>query len=99
MGKSKVCVGIAWYKKEQWELLKATAADSENIEDTYEEWEKQASHTIKELKKKGQNIEKIGFDVNKFNDWCKKNGKKPDSLSRANYVAELLKEMKEYNYN
>ena len=48
--------GMAWYRKDQWELLKLTAADSENIEDTYEEWEKQAIFTLKELEKRGSDV-------------------------------------------
>ena len=82
---------MAWYRKDQWELLKLTAADSENIEDTYEVWEKQAIFALKELKKRGQFFEKVDFDVKQFNQWCKEENKKPDSKTRSEYVAYLLR--------
>jgi len=92
MGKPKTVIGIAWYRKEQWELLKTTAADSEIIENTYEEWEKQATRTLIEIRNQGQNIERVEFDVEKFNEWCKKCGKKPDAKARTEYVTKLLRE-------
>ena len=37
MKEQNTLFGIAWYRKEQWELLKSTAADFELIEDAFEE--------------------------------------------------------------
>ncbi len=88
----RIIIGIAWYRKEQWELLKSTAVDSEIIENTYEEWEKKANKILIKLKKQGFHVEKVDFDVEKFNEWCKKCGKKPDTRSRTEYVIKLLQE-------
>ena len=92
MKEQNTLFGIAWYRKEQWELLKSTAADFELIEDTFEEWEKNAKKALRNLRKEGANVIKVDFDVEEFNEWCKKNNKRPDTRTRSDYVAYLLRE-------
>ena len=67
--------GIALYRKNQQELLKLKATGSENIKDTYKEWEKQTSLTIKEFKRKGHVLEKVDFNVIQFNQQCREENK------------------------
>ncbi len=66
-------LGIAWYRENQWELLKSTASDPEAIEDTYEEWVQKATKAIKRMKKPGVELLKVDFDVIQFNEWCRAN--------------------------
>lgn len=90
MNKSKN-VGIAWYQREQWTLLKQTAFDKEAIENTFEEWEIKAKRMIKKMKSNGIFVVAVPFDVNVFNKWCMDKGKIPNGESRAEYVASYLK--------
>lgn len=83
--------GVAWYREDQWELLKSTAADPEEIEDTYQEWLKGALNLIKTLKRQGLDVCKVDLDVGRFNDWCQMNRRVPNGESRAEYVAELVR--------
>ncbi len=92
MKKEKKGIGIAWYQKEQWSLLKETAFDKEDIEDTYDEWKLQADKKIKQMRRQGLHIIKVSFDVHAFNAWCLKKGKIPDGQSRAEYTVNWLQE-------
>ncbi len=85
-------LGIAWYREEQWQLLKSTASDPEIIEDTYQEWLQSAKESIKKLKKQGLTPMQVNLDVKKFNDWCRREGRIPDAASRSEYTAELLRQ-------
>ncbi len=84
-------LGIAWYRKDQWQLLRSTACDAENIEDTYQEWLRSAEKAIKRFKKQGLKPVKVDLDVKEFNDWCEREGKIPNAGSRSEYAAELLR--------
>jgi hypothetical protein len=84
-------LGIAWYREDQWELLKVTATDPEVIEDTYQEWLANAKVRVEELREAGQEIVEVDFDVNEFNDWCRNNEKTLNGTSRSEYTAQLLR--------
>ncbi len=84
-------LGIAWYREDQWQLLRSTASDVENIEDTYQEWLQSAEKAMKELKKQGLKPVKADLNVKEFNEWCEIEGRIPDAGSRSEYTAELLR--------
>ena len=42
-------VGIAWYDSTQWTKLKQIAADTEQLDDTHEEWKRNAERTERQL--------------------------------------------------
>jgi hypothetical protein len=88
---SKMKLGIAWYRADQWELLKATATDPEIIEDTYQEWLANTKKRLEELREAGQEIVEVDFDVKKFNNWCENNEKALNGTSRSEYTARLLR--------
>jgi hypothetical protein len=85
-----VKIGIAWYREDQWSLLRSTAADPEAIEDTYRDWLTYAVKLIEDLKQQGFDPVRVDFDVKKFNKWCKQNQKAPNSRSRSQYATHLL---------
>jgi len=99
MKKEGMKFGIAWFREDQWPLLRSTASDSEVIEDTYQEWLDHAYEFIKKLKKEGYQPVKIDFDVNEFNDWCQRNMKVPNGDSRSEYTAHLLRVRDENSSN
>ncbi|VGO11922.1 hypothetical protein PDESU_00470 [Pontiella desulfatans] len=47
----KARIAIAWYKPEQWALLKAYSVDKEVIEDTFEEWAEHADKQFEGMEK------------------------------------------------
>ncbi len=92
-----VKLGIAWYREDQWQLLKSTASDPDIIEETYEKWLQYAEDSLKKMKDQGLKPAKVDFDVKEFIDWCRREGRIPDGESRSEYTAELLRRGEEGN--
>ena len=42
-------LGLAWYGREDWEQLREIADDRDKLDDTYEDWERQALKMIHDL--------------------------------------------------
>jgi hypothetical protein len=40
-------LGLAWYSREDWERLREIADDRDKLDDTYEDWERQALKMIR----------------------------------------------------
>lgn len=89
--KTGIKLGVAWYREDQWQLLKSTASDAENIEDTYQEWLQSAEKAMKRLEKQGFKPGKVDLNVKEFNGWCEREGRIPNAGSRSEYTAELLR--------
>jgi hypothetical protein len=47
-------LGLAWYSREDWERLHEVADDRDKLDDTYEDWERQALTTIRDLEAVGR---------------------------------------------
>ena len=67
----EVVLGIAWFRPDQWDLLRSVSADPEVLEPTYDEWEKLARRTIHDLAREGILARKVDVDVERLQDWCK----------------------------
>jgi hypothetical protein len=91
--KRKTPVAIAWYRPEQWALLKAYSSDKDVLEDSFEEWVIHAEKTFKEYKKSGMNLHKILIDIDALVAWCRENDLSIDAESRSQYAATLMKEL------
>ncbi len=98
MNKRKdIRIGVAWYREDQWQLLRATASDPEIIEETYQEWLGIAWESMERLKEQGLDPVRVDFDVHEFNAWCNRHKRNPNAESRSEYVTELLRKENEYN--
>ena len=90
-----VALSIAWYRPNQWALLKSVAADPEIIEDTYLEWEAVAERTLADLRAMGLSPMKVDVDVEKLVQWCEKKRRPVDAEARADYANVLRRQMDE----
>src|SRR5258708_39101406 len=52
-------VAMAWYRRDQWELLRAVSRDGQSLEQTYDEWAAFASKQVRDLESKGFAVHKI----------------------------------------
>jgi hypothetical protein len=86
-------LGIAWYRKEQWDLLRMVSEKPEALEDTYEEWLKSANALKDNLKQFGITAKEVVIDVNDVVLWCKGNNHVVNSKSITEYVTLKLKDM------
>src|SRR3954469_25492984 len=45
-----VAIGFAWYRPEQWQLLRSLAADRDKLEETYDQWLTYATKVVDDLR-------------------------------------------------
>jgi hypothetical protein len=81
---------LAWYTREAWQHLVAVADDREALDETFEDWERQALTIVRELESNGRNVRKIPIVVDGLVAWCRARGYAIDSKARAAYVCDLL---------
>ncbi|HXV79957.1 MAG TPA: hypothetical protein VEG60_08760 [Candidatus Binatia bacterium] len=84
-------LGIAWFRPEQWSRLLEISEDSEDLEETFAEWESLAEEKLRDLRAQGQDAEKVTIDVEELLVWCKRMGLSVNASARSHYVAELLR--------
>jgi len=86
----KQVTAIAWYSPEQWKLLKRQAVDAHLLDDTYEEWHKNASRLIARLKNDRIKFVKCFVEVSEVEEWCQEQGLPLDGTARSRFVAESV---------
>ncbi len=94
MGKKKklIPVGVGYYTKDQWTILKSLATDPERLEDTYEEWLKVLEKSIKNFEEGGIAPIPVEIDVLELNTWCMQQNIPLDGQARARFVSYVIKE-------
>lgn len=83
-------LGMAWYKKDQWNDWLKVRSDRNKIEKTYEEWEQMASDKILELLSNGTQVQKIVVDLHEVVKWCEFKNINIDATSISQFVTEIL---------
>ena len=83
-------IGIAWYKKEQWFILRQVIENPNDIENTYEEWLNNAINLRKTLIDSGLTVEEVEIDIQDVISWCKKDNKTINSKNITEYVVFKL---------
>ncbi len=89
-GKSEVVLGFAWYRPEQWSLLRELAADPQTLEPTHTEWVAEALKSMADLRATGADVRRIDVDVRELASWCRDRGRPLDGSARAAFVTEKL---------
>jgi hypothetical protein len=92
--KEKTVAGIAWYRPEQWKLLREVSADVEDLEETHSEWIAEAIKTLAILKEQGVSVVKVDVDVEELVKWCFEKGVKIDGAVRSEFVVHKLQQPK-----
>jgi hypothetical protein len=90
---TKARIAIAWYKPEQWALLKAYSTDKEVIEDTFEEWAEHAEKQFEGMRKEGLKMHKVVIDIDALVAWCKERDLPLNAEARSQYASELLRDI------
>lgn len=83
-------LGIAWYRKDQWEYLRSIATDSDELEATWEEWADVAERKMIELMRTGGQVQKVPIDVTELERWCRSKNRACDGAARAEYITARL---------
>ena len=90
-----VVAGIAWFRSDQWQLLRSLASDADTLEQTHAEWETLAEKTIKDLAREGLLARKVDVDVNDLRVWCIAQQRPLDASARAAYATVRLRDESE----
>jgi hypothetical protein len=57
-------MGVAWYRRDQWDRLLEISSDRTELEDTYDEWKAVAEENLRSLAKHGYKLRK-GKEIKK----------------------------------
>ncbi|MFW6334559.1 MAG: hypothetical protein ACOC0W_04740 [Desulfosalsimonas sp.] len=85
-------IPVAWYTRQQWEILRQVAADSEKMEDSFEKWEASAGHAYRILLESGFVVRAVYVDVAELLNWCRSRNRPLDGEARTDYIEEKLEE-------
>jgi hypothetical protein len=80
--------GIAWYHKKEWADFRRLTGD--RVEETHEEWQRNARKLCGRMNKKNVVVRKVPVDVSELALWCRANNKPCDTNARAEYVTWKL---------
>jgi hypothetical protein len=87
----QLVTGVAWNKADQWPALYEASVDRDALEDTHEEWLKQAQKTLVELGRQGVRTERVEIDVGELVEWCRRHGRDLDGKARAEFTTRQLR--------
>ncbi len=87
-------LGLAWSDREDWEQLCEIADDRDKLDDTYEDWERQALKMVHDLEAVGQRIRKVPINIGALIAWCRERKCRIDMAARSEYVSYLLSQGK-----
>ena len=82
-------VAVGWYDAVQWAKLKLVAADADNLDNSYEDWKRNAESFERELRGKGIEILRVHINVDALIAWCQTRNKPIDGEARSQYAAQL----------
>ncbi|MEX2723458.1 MAG: hypothetical protein Q6367_006155 [Candidatus Freyarchaeota archaeon] len=85
-------IGVACYRRDQWEQFLATADDSEKLELTWEEWRENVDKWINMMRSMGFKVVEVLIDIDELNEYCRKHHLPNNSETRSQYVALYVKE-------
>lgn len=89
--------GLCWVKESDWERLKEVAEDADRLEASWEEWQEKSLEMIEVFATRNINIQKIDVDIEELISWCASQDKPINSSTRAEYVTQLMLELKKLN--
>jgi len=80
-------VGMAWYRPETFDKLRAMFEDGYKLHRTYDEWLLAAESGRKGLEDRGIRVVTVDIDPDKFPEWCKSQGLKLDADARTRFAS------------
>ena len=80
--------GIAWYRQEDYDHLKATFKDGWRLPDTFDSWLENAERVYDTLASEGLAAVKAYIDPDTFPAWCRDHGFEMDKDARLAFAQE-----------
>lgn len=84
-------IGICYYAAKQFTRLRDVVADSEDLEETHDEWLAMLKRSLRMFREAGIRYELVEIDVEQLVEWCERKGIPNNAAARAEYAAYLLR--------
>jgi hypothetical protein len=55
-------LGVAWFSRTQWQRLTEVVEDRNELDDTFEQWERGALDAVRTIERQGKRVEKVYLD-------------------------------------
>ena len=81
-------VGIAWYRREDYDHLKAASKDGWKLPDTFDDWLETAQLAYGTLTGQGLTVVRAYIDPDTFPAWCRDHGFEMDTEARMAFGSE-----------
>ena len=59
----------------------------------HDEWKRGATKALGDLRRQGEHVEPVDFDLNEFKKWCTANAKRPIASSRSEFTVLRLRQL------
>jgi hypothetical protein len=79
-------VGIAWYKREEYEQIRQVMQDGASLPKDFDAWLQKALQLKEKLKGQGVVAVEAYIDPSEFVAWCRGRGLHVDSSARSEYA-------------
>jgi len=89
----RTLLGVAWYRRGDWERLREISSDRGALEDSFEEWLANAEASLPKLARQGIEPVKIHIDIEELLRWCHSRKCPVDGEARALFAADKLREV------
>ena len=89
----EMVVAFVSYRPEQWQRIRETATDAEELEMSYSEWLQVAEERFKQVQSAGFRVEKVDVDSEELIRWCNERGLENNGRARSSYAAEKMSEL------
>jgi hypothetical protein len=83
-------IGIAWYRREDWDELRRLFVDTDVLPDTYNSWLSVAEKLVQNITRQGGIAEKVYIEPREFARWCAVRGLDIDAKARTRYANEFV---------
>jgi hypothetical protein len=87
-------MGVAWYRRDQWDRLLEISSDRADLGDTYDEWKAVAEENLGNLAQHGYKLCKVEIDVEELLIWCNSQNHAVDGDARTEFTVLRLREPK-----
>lgn len=79
-------IGIAWYRQEDYDRLKAMFPDGDVLPDTFDSWRQKAQQLVLDLVGERILVKKAYIDPEMSPEWCRARGLAMDAQARTLYA-------------
>lgn len=88
-----ICIGMVWYKLEDYDSIKRIMSDGQQLPATFSEWRMKAETGEKKFRREGKVIVRAFIDPKTFPDWCRSRGLNIDAKARNEFAATVAKDV------